>query len=119
MGHTIVYPVNWDGNDAEVLVDGQTELWEFVNKMPESKSELLRGFSFLITRLFDARVKSFVKNILMAHGKDKINLAYYSYRVEFQARGMPHIHGVAWIHEDVLAALGITGYLCDIAFTIG
>ena len=113
MGHTVVYPENWGGNDAEVLVDGQTELWEFVNKMPESKSELLRGFSFLITRLFDARVKSFVKNILMAHGKDKINLAYYSYRVEFQARGMPHIHGVAWIDEDVLATREITGYLCD------
>ena len=113
MGHTTEYPEKWDGNDAEVLVDGQTELWEFVNNMSESKSELLRGFSFLITRLFDARVKSFVKNILMAHGKDKINLSYYSYRVEFQARGMPHIHGVAWIHEDVLAAREITGYLCD------
>ena len=113
MGHTIEYPEKWDGNDAEVLVDGQTELWEFVNNMSESKSELLRGYSFLITRLFDARVKSFIKNILMANGKDKVNLAYYSYRVEFQARGMPHIHGVAWIEEDELAKREITGYLCD------
>ena len=113
LGHTIVYPEKWDGNDAEVLVDGQTELWEFVNNMSQSKSEILRGFSFLITRLFDARVKSFIKNILMGRGKGKINLAYYSYRVEFQARGMPHIHGVAWIEEDELAKREITGYLCD------
>ena len=40
-------------------------------------------------------------------------MSYYSYRVEFQARGMPHIHGVAWIRKDFLAAKGITGYLCD------
>ena len=113
LGHTIEYPEKWDGNDAEVLVDGQTGLWEFVNNMSESKNAILRGYSFLITRLFDARVKSFIKNILMANGKDKVNLAYYSYRVEFQARGMPHIHGVAWIEEDELAKREITGYLCD------
>ena len=112
-GYHIDYPVDWDGNDATVLVNGQTELWEFVNSMPESNHELLKDYTFLITRLFDARVKSFIKNVLMGTGKDKIPLEYYSYRVEFQARGMPHIHGVAWIQKDFLAAKGITGYLCD------
>ena len=64
-GHSIIYPDNWDGNDATVLVDGKTELWEFVNNMAESKHELFKDYSFLITRLFDARVNSFIKNILM------------------------------------------------------
>ena len=80
-------PENWDGNDATVLVDGKTELWEFVNSMAESKHELFKDYTFLITRLFDARVKSFVKNILMGPGKGKIKLSHFSYRVEFQARG--------------------------------
>ena len=69
-------------------------LWEYVNNdLSETRHELFKDYTFLITRLFDARVKSFVKNILMAGGKDKISFKYYSYRVEFQARGMPHIHG--------------------------
>ena len=112
-GHTIEYPQNWDGNEATVLVDGQTELWEFVNNMAKSKHALFLDYSFLITQLFDARVKSFIKHVLMGKGKGKIKLAHFSYRVEFQARGMPHIHGVAWIDEDELASRQINGYLCD------
>ena len=49
----------------------------------------------------------------MGSGSGKIELSEYSYRVEFQARGMPHIHGVAWISKDELADREITGYLCD------
>ena len=55
-----------------------------------------------------------MKNILMAGGKDKVSFKYYSYRVEFQARGMPHIHGVAWISPEELKQKGITGHLCDV-----
>ena len=41
----------------------------------------------MITRLFDSRVKSFITNILMGGGRN-VPFRYYSYRVEFQARGM-------------------------------
>ena len=67
--------------------------------MSESKHELFKDYNFLITRHFDARVKSFITNILMGHGDDKVPFEHYSYHVEFQARGMPHIHGVAWINK--------------------
>ena len=30
------------------------------------------------------------------------DIKYYTYRVEFQARGMPHIHGVAWFKEHIV-----------------
>ena len=91
-GRSFRIPDGWDGNDNELLIleDGEeTKLWEYVNdKMSESKHELYQDYMFLVTRLFDARVKSFVKNILMGGGKDKVPFQYYSYRVEFQARGM-------------------------------
>ena len=77
----------WDGDDTKIKING-VPILEFVEKMPENKNELFRDYTFLITRLFDARVKAFIKNILMADGKGKIKLSHFSYRVEFQARGM-------------------------------
>ena len=43
-------------------------------------------YTFFITRMFDARVSSFIKNILMGGGRE-VSFKYHSYRVEFQARG--------------------------------
>lgn len=92
-GYNIEYPDDWTGNDQDLFIEGEP-LWQFVNNtMSQSMHELFQDYTFIITRLFDARVKSFTKNILMAGGNDKISFKYYSYRVEFQARGMPHIHG--------------------------
>ena len=95
-GRKVVIPPDWDGNDAELEVienDGKPiPLWKYVNEiMSESKHELFKDYMFLITRHFDARVKSFVSNILMGPGKDKVPFEHYSYRVEFQARGLYRI----------------------------
>ena len=112
-GLDVHLPPDWNGNEAELLVEG-FPLWDYVNsKMSKNQHKLFKDYIFLITRLFDARVKSFVTNILMGPGKDKIPFKYYSYRVEFQARGMPHIHGVAWIDRDWLLKVGITGDFSD------
>ena len=113
-GYNIEIPKDWNGNDNELLVEGE-ELWKYVNDiMSENKHDLFKDYTFLITRLFDARVKSLMKNVLMAGGADKIPFKYFSYRVEFQARGMPHIHGVAWITPSYLTRKGINEHLCDI-----
>ena len=59
--------------------------------MTESKSDLLSDFIFLVTRHFDERVKSFLKNILMAQKPDEkteVPIDFYNYRVEFQLRGL-------------------------------
>lgn len=90
-GRDVTIPDNWDGNENELLVEENGKagvpLWEYVNDiMSETKHELFKDYIFLITRLFDARVKSFVKNILMGGGRT-VKFKYYSYRVEFQARG--------------------------------
>ena len=98
-GFKVEIPDNWDGLDSTLLVEGR-ELWDYVNNvMSDSKHELFKDYTFLITRLFDARVKSFISNVLLGSGKDKVPISHYSYRVEFQARGLPHIHGVAWIEK--------------------
>ena len=55
--------------------------------MSESKHELFKDYTVIITRMFDARVKSFIHNIMMGGGR-KVRFRYWSYRVEFQARGM-------------------------------
>ena len=90
-GWTIKIPEDWDGNEDDLVVEENGKnypLWKFVNDvMSQTKHQLFKDYTFIITRLFDNRVKSFVTNILMGGGR-KIRFQYYSYRVEFQARGM-------------------------------
>ena len=63
--------------------------------------------------MFDDKVKAFMKNILMNH-----KIAYYTYRIEFQLRGMPHLHGVFWLDKAWLSKkFKIEGmYLYDLYF---
>ena len=111
-GVKVDYPEDWDGSEDSVTIEG-ISIWSYILELSISKHELLKDYIFLITRIFDARVKSFIANILMGSGKDKIPISHYSYRVEFQARGMPHIHGVAWIQKQWLHDFGITNLLTD------
>ena len=112
-GYKVEYPEDFDGHDEDLLVEGKP-LWKYVNEvMSQRKHELFEESNFLLTRMFDERVKSFIKEIILANGQNQVKLRWYSYRVEFQARGMPHIHGVAWICEEYLKnELGIEGPLC-------
>ena len=92
-GLKVQIPADWDGNDATLMVEG-IELWDYVNNvMSDKRHELFNEYTFLITIMFNARVDSFIKNILLGSGPNKVPISRYSYRVEFQARGLPHIHG--------------------------
>ena len=80
----------WNGNDENIIVhhnERKDKLNDFLAEMDLTKNQLLKDNVFLITRMFDDRVKSFIKNILMGPGKDKVPFKYYSYRIEMQARG--------------------------------
>ena len=46
---------------------------------------------------FNDRVKKFIKNILKSPFSPLGHLENFFYRVEFQHRGSPHIHGLLWI----------------------
>ena len=82
---------NWSGDDNDIFVkygdEEEIPLWEYVKTLPKSKYELLRDQVMDTTRIFDNRVKSFIKNILLGPGGDKIPISYYTYRVEFQGTG--------------------------------
>lgn len=92
-GYDVEIPDNWDGTESTLLVEG-IELWDYVNNvMADKKHELFEEYTVIITRLFNARVNAFIKHILMGCGKGQVPMSFFSYRVEFQARGLPHIHG--------------------------
>ena len=56
--------------------------------------------SYTYTALyFNNRVKKFVKHILKSPHSPLGILQNYFYRVEFQHRGSPHIHGLLWIKD--------------------
>ena len=127
-GHIVKYDLDengdWDGNESTIFVQGQKgqkdkSLWEFIEDLPQSTHELLRDSVYMVTMHFEERVKSFINNILMSYcvdkngNPDKPPVEFYSYRVEMQARGMPHIHGVAWLKKDFLENLGINGHILD------
>jgi hypothetical protein len=81
----------WNGTDESILING-IPLWEYMEVNSINKNDMLREEVFHVTRMFDNRVKSFIKNVLMSPGMDRIPFSYYSYRVEFQARGMYSIY---------------------------
>ena len=83
---------DWNGSDTDILVNG-IPLWEYLQSRKESQNDLLMNYIVLVTRIFDDRVKSFMKHMVMKGGKGEPIFKYYSYRIEFQARGLPHVHG--------------------------
>ncbi len=81
---------------------------EFLKTNQLSRQKILQDNIFVVTRMFDHRVKKFVQHIIMS-SKSSMKVKHYSYRVEFQMRGMAHIHGVMWLEEGVIANVKIEG----------
>jgi hypothetical protein len=44
----------------------------------------------------------FIKHMVMKGGKDSLPVEYFTYRVEFQLRGMAHVHGCLWLDEKFI-----------------
>ena len=96
-GHDISFACDpWDGKDESVLVDGMP-LPMFKDNHIKDLSSFYKDHFVLITRMFNDRVKGFIKNVFNKHP-----IEFYTYRVEFQVRGMPHIHGVAWFKKEAM-----------------
>ena len=84
---------DWNGSEDEIFVihdnnKKRTKLWDYVESLQMSKHKLLKESMFLVTRHFNERVKSLIKNILKAKTKanDRMDvpIQYYTYRVEIQ-----------------------------------
>ena len=111
----IHYDDDWDGSAEKITVtqvneNGDLEeingeytptlstyqKWYFEQKKI-SMTDFLKDHFVLITRIFDKRVNDFITEVMKKKG-----IINYSYRVEFQMRGLPHIHGVAWLNKDLI-----------------
>ena len=93
LGHKISYENGWEEDETMIKID-DIPLPRYKKECIRNKSIFFKKHFFMITRMFDNRVKAFLK-LLLADGK----VAYYSYRIEFQLRGMPHLHGVFWLNK--------------------
>ena len=94
IGKKISYEAGWEEDETLIKIDGMS-LPEYKKKNIRNKTEYFKKHFLLITRIFDNRVKAFIA-LLKATGK----VANYTYRIEFQIRGMPHLHGVFWLKEE-------------------
>ena len=95
-------------DNAGIRVDNE-DLKVYLKKTQQTLREIVQTETFTVTRIFDKRVKSFITNVLMDQGEKGMKLEYYMYRVEFQARLAPHIHGCAWMRKEVFEDCLIEG----------
>ena len=69
---------------------------EIRNLSYKERTEILQSNPVILARHFQYRVECFIKTIL-AKGTLGGKLKHYSLRIEFQARGSPHLHCFLWI----------------------
>ncbi len=61
--------------------------------------DLLREFPVAAARHFDRRFKAFLRYIYANNRVLGGKVVDHWYRVEFQARGSPHIHMLVWVEN--------------------
>ena len=79
-----------DKKDYSEAIENDTLSWE-------TRSRLVQSDPVTCVRHFDHRVFQFVETILKSPNSPLGILQDFFYRVEFQQRGSPHIHMLAWI----------------------
>ena len=104
----------WDGSFETIMIDDgeyyiENELGEpttpsldiylkhYLSKEKKGMTDFLKDHYIIITRVFDKRVKDFLNTVMKDMGIEN-----YCYRVEFQMRGLPHIHGVFWLKKEYI-----------------
>ena len=75
----------------------ESYLTRYLKQHSINKIDFLKDNFMLITLIFDKRAKDFLETILKKEGIED-----YAYRVEWQIRGLPHIHGAGWMRRDLL-----------------
>ena len=117
----ICYPDNWDGKAESITVKTSEQVKKAINvywtkrhgqdlteqinlaiykewylhQKKISMTDLVKDHFILITRIFNKKVKDFHTEVMKKKG-----IVNFCYRVEFQMRGLPHIHGVAWLDKE-------------------
>ena len=79
-----------DKEDYSEAIENNTLSWQ-------TRSRLVQSDPVTCVRHFDNRVSQFIQTILKNRNSPLGVLSDFFYRVEFQQRGSPHIHMLAWI----------------------
>ena len=65
----------------------------------EQKSDLIQKDPVTCARNFEHIVQLLIRGVLKSSVMPIGEIADYFYKVEFQQRGSPHIHGLFWVKE--------------------
>ena len=110
-GYTMRYNVDKVDDKWVQVIEGRTNngswkpLENFLQEeIDESHHELIRCNVVTATRYFDHRVKCFLRDIVMC-SSSPMSVKYFTYKVEFQARGAGHVHGTLWLDLHHLETL--------------
>ena len=93
-----VVEINSNQKDTIVKVNGML-LNEYIQSSNLNLHELMRDNIVTVIRIFDNRLRTFIHEILLSNWTI-VNVAYFTYRIEFQLRGLPHAHGVFWFDPE-------------------
>lgn len=63
----------------------------------KTKRGLLKSNPVTCVRMFDRRVRLFFKEIFQGGARPLGRIIDWFFRIEFQKRGVPHVHGLIWV----------------------
>ena len=72
---------------------------EHKNMTWEQHCQIIMSNPVTAARMFEYRVQTFIKDVIMSKAKPIGEVEDYYYRTEFQQRGWPHIHMVVWVKD--------------------
>ncbi|KAK7106301.1 hypothetical protein V1264_017570 [Littorina saxatilis] len=72
----------------------EIEQWTFLEK-----AELIRDDPVTCVRYFDHRFRALFNTVMRSADGPLGEICDFFYRVEFQHRGSPHIHGLIWVKD--------------------
>jgi hypothetical protein len=84
--------------DTIIKVNG-IMLNDYVNAMSLNLHQIIKDNIVIVIRMFDNRLRTFIQEILLSKWTT-LNVVYFTYRIEFQLRGLPHAHGVFWFDPE-------------------
>ncbi len=79
----------------------------------EKKCQLIASHPGLCSRFFHHRVQKFIHCIFKSTASPFGIMKDYMYRVEFQKRGSPHIHGLMWIENAPISNVASDNDICN------
>lgn len=85
---------------SKVVDEKEISLEEAKNLQFKEKARLIRTDPVTCARYFDHRFQTLLKLFRSEDGIfGKHKVIYHYYRIEFQHRGSPHVHGLFWLRD--------------------